>query len=140
MTKREKATALFLEGYNCAQAVFLAFAEDYGMDRDMALKLASAFGAGMGNMKEICGAVSGMLMTLGLYEGYTSPTSPEEKALTYKKAHNLADEFKEKYGSLLCRELLASLNKKEIPEEIKSRPCAIFVGEAAEILENHLSK
>lgn len=138
MNKREKATELFLEGYNCAQAVFAAFSEDFGMEKETALKLSSTFGAGMGNLKEICGALSGIFMALGLAEGYTSPTSPEEKAATYKKAGALAEEFKSKHKSLLCRELVSGLKTTEVPEKFKNRPCAIFVGDAAEILENYL--
>ncbi len=140
MNKREKAIELFLEGYNCAQAVFAAFSEDFGLDRETALKLSSTFGAGMGGLKEVCGALSGAFMALGLSEGYTSPDAKEEKAATYKKVSSLAEEFKAKHGSLLCRELVSKVSSPtyKLPEEFKKRPCAVLVGDAAEILENHL--
>lgn len=146
MTKREKAIELFLEGYNCAQSVFGAFAEDVGMDFDTAVKFASAFGGGMGRLREVCGAVSGMFMILSIKEGYTSPTAKEEKTELYKRVQELATEFKAKNnGTILCRELLKNVatTKNHIPEErtekyYKERPCAKFVGDAAEIMENYL--
>ncbi|MBQ7986413.1 MAG: C_GCAxxG_C_C family protein [Clostridia bacterium] len=147
MTKREYAVSLFEKGYNCAQAVFGAFSEDLGMDFDTAMKFSSAFGGGMGRLREVCGAVSGMFMVLSVKEGYTSPTAKEEKMELYKKVQDLAAEFKAKNGdTIICRELLKNVKttKGYIPEErtteyYHARPCYKFVGDAAEIMENYLN-
>ena len=147
MTKREKAINLFEEGYNCAQAVFGAFSEETGMDFETAVKFASAFGGGMGRLREVCGAVSGMFMVLGVLEGYASPTAKEEKTVLYKKVQDLAEKFKEKNGgTYICRELLQNVKTTQTyipedrtPEYYKARPCAKFVGDAAEILEEYLN-
>lgn len=146
MTKREKAINMFLEGYNCAQSVFGAFAEDLGMDFETALKFSSAFGGGMGRLREVCGAVSGMFMVLSLTDGYTSPDAKEEKMELYKKVQALASEFKAKNNdTIICRELLKNVATTQghqpedrTPEYYKHRPCAKFVGDAAEIVENYL--
>ncbi len=146
MTKREYAEKLFVEGYNCAQSVFGAFAEDLGLDFETAIKFSSAFGGGMGRLREVCGAVSGMFMVLSVKEGYTSPSAKEEKMELYKKVQDLAAEFKEKNsGTYICRELLTNVNvttghipEDRTPEYYKTRPCAKFVGDAAEIMENYL--
>ena len=147
MTKRERAINLFEEGYNCAQAVFGAFSEETGMDFETAVKFSSAFGGGMGRLREVCGAVSGMFMVLGILEGYSSPTAKEEKTELYKKVQNLAEKFKEKNGgTYICRELLknAETTKTHVPEDrtpeyYHARPCAKFVGDAAEILDEYLN-
>jgi len=148
MTKREKAIRLFEEGYNCAQSVFGAFSEDLGLDFETSIKFSSAFGGGMGRLREVCGAVSGMFMVLSVKEGYTSPTATDEKMELYKKVQDLAAEFKAKNGdTYICRELLQNVDvtKGYIPEDrtaeyYKARPCAKFVGDAAEIMENYLNK
>lgn len=147
MTKREKAMQLFEEGYNCAQSVFGAFAEDLGLDFETALKFSSAFGGGMGRLREVCGAVSGMFMVLSVKEGYTSPTANDEKMMLYKKVQQLASEFKERNSdTYICRELLQNVKITEgyVPEDrtleyYQSRPCVKFVGDAAEIMENYLN-
>lgn len=148
MTKREKAIRLFEEGYNCAQSVFGTFSEELGIDFETSVKLSSAFGGGMGRLREVCGAVSGMFMVLSTLEGYTSPDAKEEKMELYKKVQDLASEFKERNGdTIICRELLKNVNvtKGHIPEDrtaeyYRQRPCAKFVGDAAEIIENYLNK
>lgn len=147
MTKREYAEKLFVEGYNCAQSVFGAFAEDLGLDFETAIKFSSAFGGGMGRLREVCGAVSGMFMVLSVKEGYTSPTANEEKMELYKKVQDLAAEFKAENGTIICKELLENVKtttghvpEDRTPEYYKTRPCAKFVGDAAEIMENYLNK
>ena len=148
MTKREKALRLFEEGYNCAQSVFGAFCEDLGLDFDTAIKFSSAFGGGMGRLREVCGAVSGMFMVLSVKDGYTSPTAKEEKMELYKKVQALASEFKEKNGgTYICRELLENVKTTQghVPEDrtaeyYHARPCLKYVGDAAEIMENYLKK
>ena len=79
MGRKEKAEELFTQGYNCAQAVFLTYADRMDMDEKTAAKLASSFGGGMGCLREVCGAVSGMFMVTGMLYGYDDPKAPEEK-------------------------------------------------------------
>ena len=84
MGRKEKAEELFTQGYNCAQAVFLAYADRMDMDEKTAAKLASSFGGGMGCLREVCGAVSGMFMVTGMLYGYDDPKAPEEKKEHYR--------------------------------------------------------
>ena len=106
MTKKEIAKNYFLEGYNCAQSVFLAFAEDEGLNKDIALKIASSFGGGLGAQREVCGAVSGMCMALGLKRGYNSAKDYAVKQKHYLAVQEICAEFKKQNGSIICRELL----------------------------------
>ncbi|MBR5608752.1 MAG: C_GCAxxG_C_C family protein [Elusimicrobiaceae bacterium] len=144
MTKKEKATALFKEGHNCSQAVLLAFAEDLGLDPVTAVKIATPFGGGMGRMREVCGAFSGLLMAAGLKYASADPKDQKAKAEHYALVQKLAEEFKKQNGSIICRELLG-LNGPQDPtpqprtqQYYQKRPCADMVGSAAEILENLL--
>lgn len=143
--KSEKAKELFLQGYNCSQAILGAFAEELGLDLETAMKLASSFGGGMGRLREVCGAVSGMFMVAGLKYGYTSPVDREGKTNHYKLIQQLAEDFTNKNGSIICRELLGLNVKKDnyIPSErtqeyYKTRPCLGKIEDAALILENLL--
>ncbi|MDD6306238.1 MAG: C-GCAxxG-C-C family protein [Clostridiales bacterium] len=145
MTRREKAMQLFEEGYNCAQSVFLAFEDLHGIDRKTAAKLSSSFGGGMGRLREVCGAVSGMFMTAGVLYGYDDPKASTEKSEHYGRIQELAKAFEEKNGSIVCRELLGLEVKRETPvpeartaEYYKKRPCKELVGDAAEILEAYI--
>lgn len=142
----KKAGELFRQGYNCAQSVFCAFAEDIGMDFDTALKLSSSFGGGMGRLREVCGAVSAMFMIAGLKYGYTSPNDDITKAEHYERIQKLAKEFKKNNKTIICRELLGLDVKQDspIPEKrteqyYKSRPCEKLIMEAAEIISNYIS-
>ena len=141
----EKAVNNFKTGYNCAQSVFLAFAEDFGIDRETALKLSSSFGGGMGRLREVCGTVSSMFAIAGLKEGYTSPNDDETKAKHYELIQSLADDFKSKFNTIICRELLELPEGKDSPipskrteEYYQTRPCEAFVRYAAEIIEQRL--
>lgn len=147
MTHAEKAKAYFEEGYNCAQAVTLAFADEMGLDKDSAAKMASSFGGGLGRLREVCGCVSGMSLAAGALYGYSDPKAREEKADHYALIQKLANEFKERNGSIICRELLAGINNdtNPVPEErtesyYKKRPCAELAYMAAEILENEMER
>ncbi|MGN1138499.1 MAG: C-GCAxxG-C-C family protein, partial [Ruminococcus sp.] len=100
MTKGDKAKSLFEKGYNCAQAVFGAFADDLGIDFDTAVKISSPFGGGMGRLREVCGTVSGMNMVLGMKYGYSDPAVTQEKTALYKEVQLLANKFKEDNGSI----------------------------------------
>lgn len=145
MTRAEQAKAYFEEGYNCAQAVTLAFAKEMGLEKDTAAKMASSFGGGLGRLREVCGAVSGMSLAAGALLGYADPKEKEEKADHYALIQKLAGEFREKAGSIICRELLAGINNdtNPVPEErtasyYKKRPCGDLVALAAGILEAEL--
>ena len=84
-THSELAMAYFKEGYNCSQSVFMAFCEEYDMDFEMALKISSSFGAGMGRLREVCGAVTGMFMVAGMLYGYTDPKDHKSKTKHYER-------------------------------------------------------
>lgn len=146
MTKGEKAKALFLEGYNCAQAVFGAFSEDLGFDFETAMKLSSGFGGGMGRLREVCGAVSGMFMVFDMKYGYVSPTDKDSKMALYSHIQELARRFEKENGSIICKELLGLSQKKSEPvpedrtkEYYQKRPCAELVLLAADIVDEYMS-
>lgn len=141
----KKAMDLFKEGFNCSQSVFLAFEDLYKIDRKTALKLSSSFGGGMGRLREVCGAVSGMFMTAGVLYGYDDPKDYEAKKTHYERIQLLAKEFEERNGSIVCRQLLGLGEGKDIPapeqrtqEYYKKRPCAELVGMAAAIMEQYI--
>ncbi len=145
MTKGEKAKALFLEGYNCAQAVFGAFAEELGFDFSTAMKLSSGFGGGMGRLREVCGAVSGMFMVFDMKYGYVSPTDKDSKMTLYSHIQELAQRFENENGSIICKELLGLSKKKSEPtpedrtnEYYKKRPCGELVKIAADIVDEYM--
>ena len=104
-TRGESARNLFLQGYTCAQAVVLAFEDMTGLDRATAARLASGFGGGMGRMREVCGAVSGGVMVVGMVTGLDTLV-PEEKNKLYALEREFAEMFKSKAGSYICRELV----------------------------------
>ena len=142
MNHPQLAEKLFKDGYNCAQAVLLAFSDVTGLDDDTAAKLASSFGGGLGRMREVCGAVSGAAMVLGLVKGYSNPKDFESKKAHYKLIQDFAERFKEKNGSIICRELLSGVKTAENgePEKrtdgyYKKRPCPLLVKDAAEIID-----
>jgi C_GCAxxG_C_C family probable redox protein len=100
------ATDLFLKGYNCAQSVLYTFKEESGLPESTALKMASGFGAGMARKEEVCGAVTGGIMVLGLRHGRGAQDGREATELTYQKTRELMDRFAAKHGSYVCRQLL----------------------------------
>ena len=115
MDHRELAAELFLSDSNCAQAVLEAFSDVTGLEKSLAAKLASSFGGGMGRMREVCGAVSGMLMVAGLLYGYDDPGENDvNKKAHYRLVQNLAGQFREKIGSIICREILDNYRNGEI--------------------------
>ena len=143
--KGQLAKSYFEEGYNCSQAVLLAFCDETGLSHEQAAKLASTFGGGMGRMREVCGAVSGMFMIEGLLRGYDDPKAKEEKAAVYARVRELADHFREKNHSIICRELLIDVETTpgEVPEErtkeyYERRPCGCYVEDAAELIAQSL--
>jgi len=140
-----KAAELFLEGYNCAQAVAVAFCDVTGLSPELTAKMASSFGGGMGRMREVCGAVSGMLMVLGLVYGYDDPKDDPAKKEQYTVIQVLCGEFREKHGSIICREMLRNPPSDPTPSPrteafYKVRPCARFVAEAADLLDAYMAE
>lgn len=141
---QEKAEALFKEGYNCAQSVVSAYHGEIGIERETALRLSLSFGGGMGRLREVCGAVSGMFLVAGLKSGYSDPHDREAKTRHYQMIQELAGRFKAQNGSIICKELLG-LSKPEgtpVPEErtsayYKRRPCVELVKSAAQILDEY---
>ena len=147
MIHEEKALQYFTDGANCAQAVVLAFREELGMDEKTAARLASSFGGGIGRLREVCGAVSGMMMVYGLLCGYDDLKDPAAKKAHYQNVQALAAKFREENGSIVCRELL-DLRKNEnsdptpTPRDAQffhSHSCAGFVQCAARILDEALN-
>lgn len=141
------AVKLFQEGYNCAQSVFAAFCDETGFDQETALKISSSFGGGMGRMREVCGAVSGMLMTAGMLYGYSGPKDGGAKAEHYRLVQELSKRFREENGSIVCRELLnlPAGNSSPVPDDrtkeyYKKRPCGELVRCAAEIMDEELER
>ena len=138
----ELATKYFKEGYNCSQALLLAFEDKIDLDKATILKLSSSFGGGMGRLREVCGAVSGMFMVVGLIDGYVEPNNDDIKCKHYQCIQDLANKFKDKYNTIICRELLnkqdeqiSSTPTKRTKEFYQERPCIHFIKYAAEILE-----
>lgn len=136
---------LFKQGYNCSQAVLLAFCDELNLDKETAARLASSFGGGIGRMREVCGAVSGMCMVAGLCKGYSDPKDMEGKKRHYSLIQKMANEFKEKNSSIICHELLGLSAGADSPspsprtaQYYKKRPCAELVGIAAEIAAKEL--
>lgn len=144
MSKSDEGKKLFQSGYNCAQSVMGAFAEEMNITLEEAAKIASPFGGGMGRMREVCGAVSGMFMVLGKLCGYDTP-NPEAQKKLYAAVQSLAGKFSDETGSLICKELLGLSKKENDPtpdrrtqEYYKKRPCAELVALACDILEEYL--
>ncbi len=147
MTHSELAKKNFESGCNCAQAVLLAFADQTGLDEATAMKLSASFGGGMGKLREVCGAVSGMFMAAGMIYADDHVPTQEAKAAHYEKIRALAARFKEENGSYICRELLEGVpvSKDTAPEErteqyYKKRPCGELCAIAARILDEFLEQ
>jgi len=143
----QKAMTLFKEGYNCSQSVFLAFEDQYEINRREALMLSSSFGGGMGRLREVCGAVTGMFMVAGLLYGYDNPNDIEAKACHYERIQELAEIFENNNNSIICRTLLGLDTKKDGPMPEKRteayytrRPCVRLIGTAAAIMEDYIKK
>ena len=164
MERGKLAKEYFLKGYNCSQAVVLAFSDLTGLDEGMAAKMASSFGGGIGRLREVCGTFSGMMIVFGILYGYdaSSPTAKEDKILHYARIQELARRFREANGALVCRELLenhakalkaakendqeqldAMLSDSPVPTErtaayYQKRPCPELCAKAADILSAYI--
>lgn len=145
MTKTERALELFSNNFNCSQAVLTAFAPDFGLDEKLALMLGTEFGGGARN-GEMCGAVSGALMVLGLKYGHFDSADNEQKSRAYAIAVEYTRRYKEANGSIVCRDLLGyDLTKPEELDRIKAQRlfgsvCPAAIKSAVEILEEIIAE
>lgn len=147
MSNADKAKEFFEGGCNCCQAVFCAFREQTNLSKEDAMRLSAGFGGGMGRMREVCGAVSGMIMVLSNKFASTDPNDHAKKKELYALIQQAAGEFKEENGSIICRELLGLSEKSSDPnpeartkEYYKKRPCSELVHCAAAIAERYLNE
>ncbi len=141
----DQAVQTFESGYGCAQSVFAAYADLFGIDRETALKLASPMGGGIGRMREVCGTVSAMALLAGLKEGNTDPSDEEGRERIYLLVREMSDTFRRENGTIICRELLGLKGReqsakpgKRTQEYYESRPCSRLVACAAKIVEEML--
>jgi C_GCAxxG_C_C family probable redox protein len=141
-TKAQIAKEYFLSGFNCSQSVFCAFTDDYGLDPEIAGRVACGLGGGVGRMREVCGAVGGAALVFGLEYG-------DDKMQTYAKVQEFCAEFKRETGSIVCRELLEGVNvaaetggapEARTESYYRKRPCAELVALAAGILDKMLKR
>lgn len=146
-SKGEQAKAFFKEGYNCTQAVVLAFCDEIGIEKEKLLCMVSSFGGGMGRMREVCGAVSGMFFVAGALYGYDDPKDMQAKKEHYARIQELAAQFRAETGSIICREMLGMEGKDHAPvpsertaEYYKKRPCPEIVQLAADLTEAYMQK
>ncbi len=142
MDHSQRAGDLFRQGYNCAQASFAAFSDLTGLSEAEALRLASGLGGGMGRMREVCGALSGIFLAAGYLYGYDTPVD-EKKAALYRRIQDLAGAFRSEFGSILCRELLDHPDSTPSPTPrtagfYASRPCQRFIEAAAALLDDSI--
>ncbi len=145
--KVRRARERFLAGYNCAQAVCAAYAPEMGLDEATALRLSSGFGGGMGGMRGVCGAISGMVMVYGMLSGYDEADDMAGKRETYAAIQHMIARFTEAYGNLHCRVLLknAGIEVKNTPSErtpeyYRKRPCARYIEACAGFLADELNE
>lgn len=136
-TYGEKAERLFRSGYNCAQAVLLTFRDQTGLSDPAAARLASPFGAGMGQLREVCGAFSGALMALGACTGPSEPGDRDAKRRVYGEVQKLAEKFRSLHGSIICGELLG-MRPGPNGEKLHKPPCSALVHSAADLVAEML--
>lgn len=147
MDHKAIAEVLFASGYNCAQAVFVAYCDEMNIDKETAIKLSSSFGAGMGKLREVCGALTGAFAVAGVLWGPNDPTDDKAKTEHYALIRRIAEEFKAEHGTYICNYLLkgiANIQSKDphprTEEYYKVRPCIRFVSTAAAILDKILAE
>ena len=136
-----QATALFMDGYNCAQSVFLAYADLFDLPTDLARNMSVSFGGGMGRMREVCGTVSAMAMLAGLKYPVADPKDMAARKRNYGMVQRMAAEFKDRYQTVVCRNLLQAADaakndpapSERTAEYYRKRPCVRYVAAAATI-------
>ena len=150
-TAEHAALEYFHRGFNCAQSVFTACAEDVGLSEEMALKLSAGFGAGVGRMRGMCGAFSGLTLVAGYCKGNLSGV-PEDKEIVFSLVRELAEAFKQEFGTLTCRELLHLEDEMEASARPNDRTSAYYANRPCEqcvkfcankakfLLDNYLSR
>lgn len=143
----EKAHQLFLAGYNCSQAVLCAFCEDVGLNETVARAISSSFGGGMGRLREVCGALSGAFMILGLKYGGYDPKDQQKKKIHYHRIQEFAALFRQQNGSIICREMLglkagpdSATPEQRTLEYYRKRPCPEIVACTADLLADYIRK
>lgn len=146
----QQAVENFMQGYGCCQSVVAAFADLYGLDDNMAKRIAAGFGGGVGRMRMMCGAVSGLVILAGLDCGQTEGNDRQGKSACYKVVQELLETFRQRNGSIICSELLGLGGVKPQPitympdernaEYYKVRPCARKVESAARVFAEYLEK
>lgn len=141
-----RAKEFFNKGYNCAQSVALAYADVTSLDEEMVAKITASFGGGMGRLREVCGAVSGMAFVASFLSPCPTADNAEAKKANYALVQHFAEKFREKNGAIVCRTLLGLDRPKDEPtpsprtaEYYKKRPCADLVYDAALIVGNYLA-
>lgn len=144
----QRAVDNFMQGYGCCQSVVAAFADLYNLDDTMAKRIAAGFGGGVGRMRMMCGAVSGIVILAGLDRGQIDGADRKGKSMCYKVVQELLDEFKAQNGSVVCAELLGLKGHEKAQssyvasprtaEYYKTRPCAAKVESAARIFAEYL--
>lgn len=147
MDHAERARALFLEGYNCAQAVACAFGDVTGLGTAAAARMASSFGGGLGRLREVCGTVSGAALVLGIALGYDDPKDLRAKTEHYRRVQEFARRFRAQRGSIVCRELLKGVDtapggdpEPRTEAYYRRRPCPDLAWQAARILDEMLEE
>ena len=145
-----RAVDLFMEGYGCCQSVVAAFADLYGLDDTMAKKIAAGFGGGVGRLRMMCGAVSGIVMLVGLDCGQTEGGDREGKSACYKVVQELLARSEAENGSLICAEILglkgheraqcSYVASARTADYYRKRPCAAKVESAARIFADYLKE
>ena len=144
MSKAEKAKRQFEKGFSCAPAVLSAYSEQFGLDEELALKIACGFGGGIGRMGRTCGAVTGAVMVIGLKDGQADVTDEESRKETHELVRKFIDRFNELHGSVECRELIGydlsdpAEHKLARKNKVFETKCRSFVYDAARILEDIL--
>ena len=145
-----RAVDNFMAGYGCCQSVVAAFSDLYGLDETMAKRLGAGFGGGVGRMRMMCGAVSGIVILVGLDCGQTDGSDREGKSVCYKVVQDLLEKFRQENGSIICAEILGLKGHEKAKdsyvasprtaEYYKTRPCAAKVESAARIFANYLKE
>jgi C_GCAxxG_C_C family probable redox protein len=144
MNRVERAVSCFKEGFSCSQAILSTYGEQFGLNREMALKVSGAFGGGMGRMGKTCGAVTGAFMVFGLKYGKTKVEDEQTKERAYNLVKEFVDKFRSRNGSIVCRELLGcNISTPDGMKIIREKKlittlCPKFVQDAAEIIEQIL--
>lgn len=146
-SRANKAKQFFLQGYNCSQAVAMAFSDLIHIDEKTVARLVSGFGGGFGRLREVCGAFSGITFVMSALYGYDNGKDFESKKNLYAEIQTLAEKCKKGNGSIICKELLGlepNSSISAVPEKrnnayYKKRPCAEIVETCAKILEDYIN-